>query len=217
MQLVVVIAVANAVSAATITFTAISIKRFFIGYWLRDYTIIGIVVATAAGVVAWSLSALLRAAALLGAALRATALRCAAVAVLVLVLTRELLVEAGAQLGVLTHGRCLVDRLLALVGEEGDPQTSHVLLCAVVLGVSHTLGSQHGIERSDTVELHLVAVGEHLLDTGLQLGDDTDHHVLRVHTTVLHDVLGHVVQVQRATTSGAVRYPYRLLQYVRTS
>ena len=48
-QLVVVIAVAKAVSAATNIFTAISIKRFFIGYWLRDYTIIGIVV-TAAGV-----------------------------------------------------------------------------------------------------------------------------------------------------------------------
>ena len=70
MQLVVVIAVAKAVMAATNIFTAISIKRFFIGYWLRDYTIIGIVVAAAitARVATWSLSALLRASALLGAA-----------------------------------------------------------------------------------------------------------------------------------------------------
>ena len=136
---VVVSAVAKAVSAATNIFTAISIKRFFIGYyWLRDYTIIGVVVA--AGVVtrivtalrvvaAWRLATTLTAVAL-AAALRAATLRCTAVGVLVLVLARELLVEAGAQTRTLTHGRCLVDRPLAY---------SHRALVLLNLNRSHNV------------------------------------------------------------------------------
>ena len=87
-----------------------------------------------------------------------------------LLLASQFAVQLGAQLGALLHGRSLVQRLLALVGQERHAHAGHVLLCTVVLGVSHTLRGQYGVERSDAVQLHLVAVGQHLLDASLQLG-----------------------------------------------
>lgn len=47
---------------------------------------------------------------------------------------------------------------------------------------------------SNTIQLHLEAVGQHLLPAALQLRDETDDHILRVCRTMLHDVLHHVVQ-----------------------
>ena len=136
----VVIAVAKAVSAATNIFTAISIKRFFIGYWLRDYTIIGIVVTAAAGVVAiatrvatWSLSASLRAAALLGAAVLS------AVGVVVLHLT--------------TVGRRYTLHLLAVAVEAGDLDSG---ACQLLLQV-------HVGREDDTTGLDELATASLLL------------------------------------------------------
>ena len=66
MQLVVVMAVRKAVRAATITFTPISIMRFFIRYLLSRLIVITILAATA--VVAASVFTTTRVASVLGAA-----------------------------------------------------------------------------------------------------------------------------------------------------
>ncbi len=151
-------------------------------------------------------AATILATAILGAAVLATAaifvlvlvFVARAALVLLLILPREVAVEAGAEGGFLSHGGGLVGGLLALVGEEGDAQSGDVLLRAEVLGVRYALRCQDGVERADAVELHLVAVGQHLLDAELQLGDDADDHVLGIDAAVLHDMLGHVGQSQCA-------------------
>ena len=190
MQLVVVMAVRKAVRAATTTFTAISMKRFFIFYTpfrltlrqlLRDPVI--------------QRRNLLDVGLLLG--------------ILLLGSQVDLLLHTvGAQRALVLEGTRGDVVISSALGTEADVDTLHVGLCVPLsseqVGLGDALlGALHrGPEDTQTVDLHGVALSDQLDHTRGHLGEHTLDDVARVHSLVLSHVLGQTSERDRLLLYG---------------
>ena len=76
---------------------------------------------------------------------------------------------------------------------ERSQVCSHVVV--FLLGCSASRVLDGAVECAETVNLHLLRFEQHLQNTGAELLQYTQYHVLRVDTTVFTDVLCHLSDV----------------------
>ena len=72
-----------------------------------------------------------------------------------------------------------------------------VLLQREVAGVAHARALDGGVEGAQSVDLHLLALQEHLDETGAELLQHAQHHVAGIDGAVLCDVTCHLARVER--------------------
>ena len=104
--------------------------------------------------------------------------------------------------------------LLLLLRHESDVESLQVLthIKLLLLGSTAGLILQGGEEGAQTVDLHSLALQQHLHQTATELLQHTKHYILRINATVLADVLGQLAGVQGFNTL-AVGEP--LAKYLR--